>query len=143
MRKGGFFLRILGLDYGDSRIGVAVSDMLGITAQPMTVISEKYFVRQVQLVAEKAKELEAEEIVIGMPKHMNGTIGERGEKTITFATALKEILPIPIIYWDERLTTQAAHRTLEECSVSGKKRKGLLDKLAAVFILQGYLDSKK
>ena len=76
-----------------------------------------------------------------MPKNMNGTIGERGEKTQLFANALKEKTDIPIIFCDERLTTSAAHRTLSESNVSGKKRKGILDKIAAVFILQGYLDS--
>lgn len=136
-------MRILGLDYGDSRIGVAVSDVMGITAQPVGVITEKDFTRQVLRVIEKAKELGAEEIVIGMPKNMNGTVGERGEKTIKFANALTEKSSLPVTCWDERLTTIAAHRTLEECEISGKKRKGLLDKIAAVFILQGYLDSKK
>ncbi len=135
-------MRVLGIDYGDSRIGVAISDMLGFTAQPVTVISEKNFPRQVMLVAEKAKELNASEIVVGMPKNMNGTIGERGEKTIKFVEALKQKIDLPVVYWDERLTTQAAHRALEEGLVSGKKRKGLLDKISAVFILQGYIDSK-
>lgn len=136
-------MRALGIDYGDSRIGIAISDILGLTAQPVTVISEKNFLRQVMLVAEKANELSADEIVVGMPKNMNGTVGERGEKTLKFVEALKEKINLPVVLWDERLTTQAAHRALEEGLVSGKKRKGLLDKLAAVFILQGYIDSKK
>lgn len=134
-------MRILGLDYGDSRIGVAVSDLLGLTAQSVGLIAEKNFDRQVLKVLEYCEEYKAEKIVLGMPKNMNGTIGERGEKTEIFANALKEKIDIPIIFWDERLTTSAAHRTLSESNVSGKKRKGILDKIAAVFILQGYLDS--
>ena len=134
-------MRILGLDYGDSRIGVAVIDLLGLTAQSVGLIAEKNFDRQVLKVLEYCEEYKAEKIVLGMPKNMNGTIGERGEKTEIFANALKEKIAIPIIFWDERLTTSAAHRTLSESNVSGKKRKGILDKIAAVFILQGYLDS--
>lgn len=134
-------MRILGLDYGDSRIGVAVSDLLGLTAQSIGLIAEKNFEKQVVKVLEYCEEYNAEKIVLGMPKNMNGTIGERGEKTVVFANALKEKTSVPIIFWDERLTTSAAHRTLSESNVSGKKRKGILDKIAAVFILQGYLDS--
>ena len=133
-------MRILGLDYGDARIGVAVSDLLGITAQGVTVISEKNFEKQTEKVAALAAEYGAEKIVLGLPKNMNGTIGERGEKTKLFAEALSKLCAAEIVFWDERLTTAAAHRTLEEGAVSGKKRKGLLDKLSAVFILQGYLD---
>ena len=134
-------MRILGLDYGDSRIGVAISDLLGFTAQSAGLISEKNFERQLEAVKKYCDEYKAEKIVIGMPKNMNGTIGERGEKTQLFAEKLREITALPIIYWDERLTTAAAHKTLAEGNVSGKKRKGILDKISAVFILQGYLDS--
>jgi len=134
-------VRILGLDYGDSRIGVAVSDLLGMTAQSIGLIAEKNYDRQLQAVKEYCDEYKAEKIVIGMPKNMNGTIGERGEKTKMFGEDLKNITSLPIIYWDERLTTAAAHKTLAESNVSGKKRKGILDKISAVFILQGYLDS--
>ena len=134
-------MRILGLDWGESRIGVAVSDLLGITAQPVCVISEKDTALQIEKIIEKAKELSAEKIVIGMPKNMNGSIGERGEKTKEFVSLLSEKTELPIIYWDERLSSVAAHRTLAEGQVSGKNRKGIVDKIAAVFILQGYLDS--
>ncbi len=134
-------MRIIGFDYGDSRIGVAVSDLLGLTAQSVGLIAEKNFEKQVIKVLEYCDEYKAEKIVLGMPKNMNGTIGERGEKTQLFADALREKTSVPIIFWDERLTTSAAHRTLSESNVSGKKRKGILDKIAAVFILQGYLDS--
>lgn len=134
-------MRIIGFDYGDSRIGVAVSDLLGLTAQSVGLIAEKNFEKQVLKVLEYCDEYKAEKIVLGMPKNMNGTIGERGEKTQLFADALRKKTSVPIIFWDERLTTSAAHRTLSESNVSGKKRKGILDKIAAVFILQGYLDS--
>ena len=138
-----FYLRILGIDYGDARIGVAVSDLLGITAQGIDVISEKDFDKQTERIASLVKEYGAEKIVLGFPKNMNGTIGERGEKTKLFASALSKLCDAEIVFWDERLTTAAAHRTLAEGAVSGKKRKGILDKLSAVFILQGYLDSTK
>ena len=134
-------MRILGLDWGESRIGVAVSDLLGLTAQPVCVISEKDTVLQIEKIIAQASQLSAEKIVIGMPKNMNGSIGERGEKTQEFVALLSEKTDLPIIYWDERLTSVAAHRALAEGQVSGKKRKGIVDKIAAVFILQGYLDS--
>ena len=134
-------MRILGLDWGESRIGVAVSDLLGLTAQPVCVISEKGAALQIEKIIAKATELGAEKIVIGMPKNMNGSIGERGEKTQEFVSLLTEKTDLPIIYWDERLSSVAAHRTLAEGQISGKKRKGIVDKIAAVFILQGYLDS--
>ena len=134
-------MRILGLDWGESRIGVAVSDLLGLTAQPVCVISEKGAALQIEKIIAKATELGAEKIVIGMPKNMNGSIGERGEKTQEFVSLLTEKTDLPIIYWDERLSSVVAHRTLAEGQISGKKRKGIVDKIAAVFILQGYLDS--
>ena len=134
-------MRVLGLDWGESRIGVAVSDLLGLTAQPVCVISEKDQDAQVEKILAKADELGAEKIVMGMPKNMNGSIGERGEKTMAFAEKLAAKTDLPIIFWDERLSSVAAHQTLAEGGVSGKKRKGIVDKIAAVFILQGYLDS--
>ncbi len=134
-------MRILGLDWGESRIGVAVSDLLGLTAHPVCVISEKDTDLQIEKIIAKAQETGAEKIVMGMPKNMNGSIGERGEKTKAFAALLSEKTDLPIIFWDERLSSVAAHRTLAEGQVSGKKRKGIVDKIAAVFILQGYLDS--
>lgn len=134
-------MRVLGVDYGDSRIGIAVSDLLGITAQGVETITEKDFGTQVAKVAKKAAELGAEKIVLGMPKNMDGTLGERAEKTKIFAEALEKKSALQVTFWDERLTTAAAHRTLSEGAVSGKKRKDILDTLSAVFILQGYLDS--
>lgn len=135
-------MRILGIDYGDSRTGIAVSDPFGLTAQPITVISEKNAERLLEKICKIISEYAVEKIVIGLPKNMNGTVGERGERTKEFAQMLREKTALPVIEWDERLTTASAHRTLSEANVSGKKRRGILDKIAAVFILQGYLDSQ-
>lgn len=134
-------MRRLGLDYGDKRIGVALSDELGWTAQGLEVIDRKSdhltFARIEQLVNDYG----VSEIVVGLPKNMNGTIGPRGEICITFAEALREKLKLPVRLWDERLTTASAERTLLEADVSRKKRKQVIDKMAASIILQNYLES--
>ncbi len=132
---------MIGLDYGDSRIGVAVSDRLGLTAQPVGALSEKTWSQQLEKLEQLVKEYEAEGFVIGMPRNMNGSIGPRGEVTRKFIEALKARFALPVTEWDERLTSVAAHRTLSEGQVRGTKKKGKVDMLAAVFILQGYLDS--
>lgn len=132
-------MRIIGLDYGDSRIGVAVSDALGLTAQPVGTLSEKTWSKQLDKLAEIVKEYGAEAFVIGMPRNMNGTLGERGEITRKFSELLTQRTGLPVTEWDERLSSVAAHRTLNEGQV--RKKKGKVDMLAAVFILQGYLDN--
>ncbi len=132
-------MRIIGLDYGDSRIGVAVSDRMGLTAQPVGTLSEKTWAKQLDKLAEIVEEYGAESFVIGMPRNMNGSIGERGEITRKFSGMLQEKTGLPVVEWDERLSSVAAHRTLNEGQVRNKK--GKVDMLAAVFILQGYLDS--
>lgn len=134
-------MRIIGLDYGDSRIGVAVSDRLGMTAQPVGALSEKTWSQQLEKLAQIVAEYDAECFVIGMPRNMNGSIGPRGEVTRKFSQLLKERFGLPVYEWDERLTSVAAHRALSEGQVRGTKKKGKVDMLAAVFILQGYLDS--
>jgi len=134
-------LRIIGLDYGDSRIGVAVSDRLGMTAQPVGALSEKTWSQQLEKLAQIVAEYDAECFVIGMPRNINGSIGPRGEVTRKFSQLLKERFGLPVYEWDERLTSVAAHRALSEGQVRGTKKKGKVDMLAAVFILQGYLDS--
>lgn len=136
-------MRIIGLDYGDSRIGVAVSDSLGLTAQPVCALSEKTWTKQLEKLGAIVEEYGAEGFVIGMPKNMNGTIGPRGEITRKFAAVLAEKFGLPVTEWDERLTSSAAHRALLEGNVHGEKKKGKVDMLSAVFILQGYLDSLK
>ncbi|MBP1904840.1 putative Holliday junction resolvase [Paenibacillus turicensis] len=135
-------MKILGLDYGDRRIGVSISDDLGWTAQGLEVIERRKEGQDLLRIAELVKQYEVEEIVVGLPKNMNGTIGPRGELCQAFASELSEKLQLPIHLWDERLSTVAAERTLLEADVSRKKRKGVVDKLAAALILQNYLDSK-
>ncbi len=136
-------MRILGLDYGSKTVGVAVSDPLGLTAQGVEIIRRKSESKQRQTLArieELAKEYQAEKIVLGFPKHMNNTIGDRAEKSLEFAEVLKRRTGLPVVMWDERMTTVEANRTLMEASVRREDRKEYVDKLAAVFILQGYLD---
>ncbi|WP_410772557.1 Holliday junction resolvase RuvX [Fontibacillus sp. BL9] len=135
-------MKILGLDYGDRRIGVAVSDAFGWTAQGLTVIERRREGDDLEIIAGLVSEHEVEEVVVGLPKNMNGTVGPRGEICMAFAEELKNLLQIPVHLWDERLTTVSAHRTLLEADVSRKKRKGVVDKMAASLILQNYLDSK-
>ena len=135
-------MRIMSLDVGSQTIGVAVSDLFGWTAQGVETIRhttrEKDFVRLRHL----ADEYNVEEFVIGMPLNMNGTKGMRAEQTEKFAEALAAAFPdIPYHFWDERLTTMAADRTLEETGVHKEDRKQYLDQVATVFILQGYLDA--
>lgn len=135
-------MKIMGLDYGDRRIGVAVSDSLGWTAQGLETIERRKEGSEFERIAELVKQHEVEEIVVGLPKNMNGTIGPRGEICMTFAEDLRAKLNLPVHLWDERLTTVSAQRTLLDADVSRKKRKGVVDKMAASLILQNYLDSK-
>ena len=137
-------MRILGLDYGSKTVGVAVSDPLGLTAQSVETIWRKQENKLRQTLArieELAAEYQAEKIVLGLPKNMNNTIGELAEKTLEFREMLERRTGLPVVMWDERLTTVEAERTLMEASVRRENRKQYLDQLAAVFILQGYLDS--
>ncbi|UWG95754.1 Holliday junction resolvase RuvX [Dehalobacter sp. DCM] len=135
-------MRIMGLDYGEKTIGVAMSDPLGLTAQGIEVI------RRIGKAKEKAeldrliREYEVDEIVLGYPKNMNGTLGERAKLTETFAQELQAAYELPVRLWDERLSTVGAQRALLEADLSRAKRKKVIDKMAAVFILQGYLNSK-
>lgn len=137
-------MRIMGLDYGSKTVGVAVSDALCITAQGIETIERKEenkLRKTLARIEELAKEYEVDRIVLGFPKNMNNTVGERGEKTLEFKAMLERRSGLPIIMWDERLTTVEAERTLIESNVRRENRKKYIDKIAAVFILQGYLDS--
>ena len=139
-------MRILGIDYGDSRIGVAISDPLGWTANGLETIQAKnQFHKAVEQVATLCKQYEVKIIVIGYPKNMNGTMGERIERTEGFIAALLAICPgLEVVRWDERLTSVAAHRMMRETGATTRnKGKGLVDKIAAELILQGYLDANK
>ncbi|WP_442604394.1 Holliday junction resolvase RuvX [Paenibacillus sp. KN14-4R] len=135
-------MRLMGLDYGDRTIGVALSDLLGFTAQGLEVIRRKSVESDWERLSQIIREYEVQEIVVGLPKNMNATIGPRGELCMAFAKELQEKFQLPVHLWDERLTTVSATRTLLEADVSRKKRKAVVDKMAAALILQGYMDSK-
>ena len=136
-------MRILGLDYGSRTVGVAVSDPLGITAQPVEIVrrkEENKLRRTLARIEELAGEYQAELFVLGLPKNMNSTLGERAEKSLEFGRMLERRTGLPVVMWDERLTTVEAERTLIESNISRENRKKHIDQIAAVFILQGYLD---
>ncbi|HEX7056369.1 MAG TPA: Holliday junction resolvase RuvX [Bacilli bacterium] len=136
-------MRIMGFDYGDRTIGVAVSDELLWTAQGVETIQRATDERDLSRIRQLVEQFDVAEIVVGLPKNMNNTIGPRGEICIAFAQTLQETLKLPVHLWDERLTTVSAERTLLEADMSRKKRKQVIDKMAAVLILQGFLDAKQ
>lgn len=134
-------MRILGLDIGDRTIGVAVCDPLGYTAQGITTIRRKSVEKDLEELKKICDEYNVETIVSGLPKNMNGTLGPQSEKVVSFCDLIKESINLPIVMWDERLTTVAAHKAMIEADLSRAKRKKIVDKMAAIYILQGYLDS--
>ncbi len=136
-------MRILGVDFGDSRTGFAISDLLGFGATTLEPCRGKNMIKVADYTTKLALEKGAEMIVLGYPKNMNGTVGPRGQKTEAFAKMLKERLSIPVKLWDERLTTVSAHHLMNETNVRGKKRKDSVDSVSAAYILQSYLDSIK
>lgn len=133
-------MRILGLDLGQKTIGVAVSDPLGFTAQGLTTIRRTKKEQDIQEIKKFCDEYDVKVILIGLPKNMNGTIGPSGEITMAFGKLIEEELKVEIKYWDERLTTVAAHKAMIEADLSRSKRKKIVDKVASTYILQGYLD---
>lgn len=132
--------RILGLDLGQKTIGVAISDPLGFTAQGLTTIRRGSKEKDIEDLKKICDEYKVETIVIGLPKNMNGTIGPSGEIAMAFGKLLEEEFQIGIKFWDERLTTVAAHKAMLEADLSRNKRKKIVDKVASTYILQGYLD---
>ena len=137
-------MRIMGLDYGSKTVGVAISDPLCITAQGIETIWRKddnKLRRTCARIEELIREYEVERIVLGLPKHMNNDMGERAERALEFAEMIRRRTGLEVVMWDERLTTVEAERTLIENKVRRENRKQYIDKIAAVFILQGYLDS--
>lgn len=139
-------MRIMGLDFGSKTVGVAVSDPLLLTAQGVEIIRRKEENKLRQTLArieELIVEYEVEELVLGLPKHMNGTEGVRVELTMEFMEKLERRTGLPVAMWDERLTTVAADRTMMEAGIRREHRKEYVDMLAATFILQGYLDKRK
>ncbi|BAC13963.1 Holliday junction resolvase RuvX [Oceanobacillus iheyensis] len=137
-------MKIIGLDVGSKTIGVAVSDALGWTAQGVKTIrwDENDLSSADEELEKIISEHEIGKAIIGLPKNMNGTIGERGEASQRYANHIEKVFQIPVDLWDERLTTMAAERVLLEADMSRSKRKKVIDKMAAVMILQGYLDQK-
>jgi len=134
-------MRLLGLDFGERRIGVAVSDPLAITAQGISVIQRNGSVeKDLELIKQFIHTYEVESIVLGLPKNMNGTEGPAAEKVRQFGRFLEDASALKVIYWDERLSTSSAQRIMIEADLSRRKRKASIDRLAAVIILQNYLD---
>ena len=135
--------RLMGLDYGDSRTGVAVSDLLGITAQGVESIKHTGEKQLINRLRELINEYQVKKIVIGLPLNMNATSGQRVEKTKKFIEKLKSEFGLEIITMDERLTTVASHRTMTELGVNKNKKKNIIDMMSAVLILQMYLDRNR
>lgn len=135
--------RLIGLDFGSKRIGVAVSDALGVSAHPVGEVRRTSVPRDLDAVAEYVKEYEAEGVVIGLPRNMNGTLGPAADKVLAFTSRLRSRLDVPVETWDERLTTAEAERVLIGADLSRKRRREVIDRLAAVLILQGFLDRRR
>ena len=136
-------MRIMGLDYGTKTVGVAISDSLGITAQGIEIVrreSENKLRRTLARIEELSKLYEVDKIILGFPKNMNNTIGERANRTIEFQEMLVKRTGLEVILWDERLTTIAANRTMMDLGIRREDRNKYVDQIAAIFILQGYLD---
>ncbi len=139
-------MRIMGLDYGSKTVGVAMSDELLITAQVLETITRKdenKLRKTLARIKEIVEEYQVEKIVLGYPKNMNNTLGDRVERTMEFKEAVEKRCNLPVILWDERLTTIAAEKSLIESNVRREHRKDYVDQIAAAFILQGYLDTLK
>lgn len=134
-------MRILALDLGTRRVGVAVSDPMGWTAQGLPTLEKKRKKELLEAIKDIVAQFDVERIVVGLPRNMNGSIGPRARKTIAFAEALRKALGIPVDLWDERLTTVAAEKSMAEGGVRPSRRRGTVDRVAAQLILQGFLDS--
>ena len=137
-------MRILGLDYGSRTVGVALSDPLGVTAQPLLTIERKEenkLRKTLAKIESLVAEYQVEKIVLGLPRNMNYSIGERAEKTMEFARMLERRTGLTVVMWDERLTTVAAEKVLMESGVRRENRKEVIDQVAAALILEGYLAS--
>jgi putative Holliday junction resolvase len=134
--------KILGLDVGDSTIGVAISDTLGWTAQGLTTIRRKNVQRDLRFLKRLIQDHDIIEIVVGIPLKKNGGLDAQTKKTLRFANILRNTFHVPVKTWDERFSTVAASRVLESGNVKKKKKAALIDKVAAIIILQGYLDNR-
>lgn len=136
-------MKIIAVDFGDSRTGLAMCDKTEMLASPLCVISEKDFEECIKKTAEKIAENKADIAVVGYPKNMNNTVGERAEKCTLFAEKLKEQTGIPVDLWDERCTTVSAHNYLNITNTRGRKRKAVVDAVAATIILESYMGWRK
>lgn len=136
-------MKIMAVDLGEARTGLAVCDRTEFLASPVGVIHEKNFHMLVQKVAVAAKEFDVQMVVVGLPKNMDGTCGDRAKKCQLFAEKLGEVIPLPIKMWDERQTTVAAHQYLNGTNVRGQKRKDMVDEVAATIILESYMEYRK
>lgn len=134
--------RILGLDVGARRIGIAVSDPLGMTAQGLSTLQRRNRRFDIGEIRKLLEEYEVREIVVGNPLRMSGQSGTQAEKMATFAAQLQQTFSIPVHLWDERLSTAEAHRLLDETDIRDSRRKEVIDKMAAVLILQSFLDAR-
>ncbi len=135
--------RLLGVDYGDTRTGLAVSDTLGMLANGIGYIKSTYDLRTAEAVIRAANEYDVGRIVLGNPINMNGTRGPRAEKIDAFAALLRSMTDVPVVLFDERLSTAAAHKILNETNIKSKKRGQVIDTLSAQIILQNYMDACK
>jgi putative Holliday junction resolvase len=133
-------MRIMGLDIGTRTIGIAISDELGITAQGLKTLRRKSMEEDFKEIAAIIRQFEIEKIIVGLPQNMDGTLGRQAEKVLKWTEALRDKIEISVATWDERLSTVGASRVLLEADLSRRKRKKVIDKVAAVLILQGYLD---
>ncbi len=136
-------MRIMGLDVGTHTIGIAISDELGITAQGLKTLRRKSVEEDFTEIAAIIHQFEIEKIVVGLPKNMSGTLGKQAEIVLKWIEVLKDKIQVPVVTWDERLSTVGASKVLLEADLSRRKRKKVIDKLAAVLILQGYLDQSR
>ena len=132
--------KIMGIDYGDARTGVAISDLLCSIVGSTCVVPSRNTEKALADIVKLSRDNSVGEIVVGLPKNMNGTIGPRAESVMAFAEGLKEKIDLPIHFWDERLTTVAAHKLMIDAGIRRDKRKKNVDRIAAVLILQGFLD---
>ena len=133
-------MRVLGLDYGEKRIGVAICDELGMTARGIATISRKYWKRDIEQISGLVREYDVEKIVIGYPVRLDGTEGIQCEKVNRFIDVLEGGVSVPVVKWNEALSTKEAESLLIEADMNRRKRRGVVDKLAAAIILQDYLD---
>lgn len=136
-------MRIMGLDFGSRRIGVAVSDELGLTAQGLKVIPRKSKEEDLEEILSLVTQMGVGQIVVGLPKNMDGTLGKEAGKVLAWVELLRAKTRVPVTTWDERLTTVDATKVLLQADLSRKRRKEVVDKVAAVLILQGFLDQQR